>query len=123
MRATQTTQPSQKRKRSSVLITELDGSMASTQTCPPSLSASSAPSRQKRRQKLKEQQIKNESITSTIKSTADRNQETQLSDFQAGNCSHDQPYTTQYYISPNHEGQETSMTVREAECASDSDTD
>ena len=123
MRATRTTQPSQKRKRSSILITELDGSMELTQTCPPSLSASSAPSRLKRRQKLKEQQINNKSITSTIKSTADRNQEAQLSDFQAGNCSHDQQYPTQYYISPNHEGPENSLTVREAECASDSDTD
>ena len=56
-KATRAIQPSHKRKRSSPSITESDESMASTQTCPPNLSANTAPSRQKRRQILKQQQI------------------------------------------------------------------
>ena len=94
MRAT-TTEPSEKRRRSSPSLTESDESMASTQTCPPILSANSEPSRQKRRQMLKEQQIKNKFIISTIKNTAARNQDTEQSNFQVGPCSTKQPYPTQ----------------------------
>ena len=72
---------------------------------------------------LKEQQAKNKFKILTIKKTAARNQDTKLSDFQAGTYSPDQPYPTQYYISPNYEGPENSMTVCEAEFASHSDTD
>ena len=36
-----------------------------------------------------------------------------------GPCSSDQPYPTQYYVSPRYEGPETSKMVSEAECASD----
>ena len=41
---------------------------------------------QDKRQMLKEQQVKNKSIISTIKKVAERNQEPQLSDFQVGTC-------------------------------------
>ena len=150
IRATPTTQPSKKRKRWSPSITDLDESMASTQYCLPDLSASSAPTRQKRCQKLKEQQIMTKSIISTIRKTADQNRETQTSHFQVGTLAPDQPYPTQYYISPNygfamsfamifmislyprlstfclanrHCGFWTRMTVRKEECSSNSDTD
>ena len=123
MRATPIAQPSQKRKRSSPSITELEESMALPQTCPQNLSSSSAPSRQRRRKMLEEQQLKNKSIISKIKKTAEPNEEPHLSDFQVETCSPDQPHPTKYYISPNYEGPETSMTVCEAECASESDTD
>ena len=83
--ASTTAQLSQKR-RSSPSITESDKSMASTQICPSNLTAGSAPSRQKRHQMLKEQQIKNKFIISTIKNTAARNQDTEQSDFQVGPC-------------------------------------
>ena len=84
MRAPTTTQPSQKRRRSSPSITESAKSMAFTQTCPPNLTANSAPSQQKRRQMPKEQQIKNKPIISTIKNIAARNKDKKLSDFQVG---------------------------------------
>ena len=76
MRATTAKQPSQKRKISSPSITKTDESMVSTQTCPPNLSANTAPCRQKKRQMLKQQQIQNKSVISTIKNTAARNQAT-----------------------------------------------
>ena len=88
MRATTAIQPSQKRRRLSQSITEYDESMASTQTFPPNLSANTAPSRQKRRQILKQQQIQHKFIISTIKSTAARNQDTKQSIFAVGPCLH-----------------------------------
>ena len=81
IRATTTIQPVQKRRISSSSITESDEYMASTQFCPPNLSANSASSRQKRRQMLKEQQIRNKSIITAIKITAARNQDTEQSGF------------------------------------------
>ena len=80
--ATKTTtaiQPSHKQKRSSPSITESDELMASTQTCPPNLSAKTAPSRQKRRQMIIQQQTQNKSIVSTIKTTAALNQDAEQS--------------------------------------------
>ena len=94
MRATTTTQPSRKRERSSPSITESDESMVFAQTCPPNLLGSSAPSKQKRLQMLKEQQKKNQFIISTIKNTAARNQNSEPSNLQVGPCSPDQPYPT-----------------------------
>ena len=123
MRATTTTQHSQKRRRASPSITESDESMASAQTCQPNLSANSAPSQLMRRQILKKQQIKNKFIIFTIKNTSARSQDTQQSNFQLGPCSPNQPNPTQCCVSPNNEGPENSLTVREAEYASDSDAD
>ena len=57
-KATESFQPTQKRKRSSPSITESDESLASTQTCPLATSSSSAPSRQKRRQSEMQLEIK-----------------------------------------------------------------
>ena len=48
-------QPMQKRKRSSTSITESDESKESMQTCPLILSSTTAPSKQKRRQMIKQQ--------------------------------------------------------------------
>ena len=73
-RATEALQPSQKRKHSSPSITELDESLASTKTSPPIASSTSAPSRQKRRQMIKQQQIQYKSIVSKIQKTAASNQ-------------------------------------------------
>ena len=123
MRATPRTQPSQKQKTPSPSITESNESMALTQTCPEICQQECVPSRQKRGQMLIEQQLKNKSIISTIKNSADQNQETESSDFQVGTCSPCQPNLTQYYFSPNYEGPDTSLTVRKAECASDSEMD
>ena len=52
-KATEALQHTQKRKRSSPSITESDKSMTSTQNCPPTLSSTSAPPRQRRRQMIK----------------------------------------------------------------------
>ena len=73
-KATEALQPSQKRKRSSPSITEPDESLASKQTCPPTVSSTSAPTRQKRRHMIKQQQIQNKYILRTIQNTAARNQ-------------------------------------------------
>ena len=78
-KATAILQPLHKGKRSSPSITESDKSMASTQTCPPNLSSNSAPSIQKRRQMIKQQQIQNKSIVATIKNTAFRNEDANFS--------------------------------------------
>ena len=115
-------QPIQKRKRSSPSITESDESLASTQTCPPTISSSSAPSRQKRRQLIKQTQIQNKSIVSTIQKTAAKSQNVEC-DYTVGPCSPVQTYPTQCSISPNYEGPETSMTVGEAERLYESDSD
>ena len=110
-KATEALQPSQKRKRSSP-----------TQTCPPTVSSTSAPSRQKRRQMNKQQQIKNKSILSTIQKTAarDQNEET---NFSVGPCTAVQMFPRQYCVSQKYEGPQHSMTVREAECAYESESD
>ena len=95
-KATTAIQPSYKRKRSSPSISELDESMASTHTCPPKLSSNTAPSRQKRRQMKKQQQIQNKSIVSTIKNTSARNQVAEEWNFRVGSCLPIQTYPTQY---------------------------
>ena len=121
-KATEALQPSRKRKRSSATITESDESLASTHICPPTVSSTSAPSRQKRSQMSKQQQIQNKSIVSTIQKTAARNQNEET-DFSVGPCSPVQTFPTQYYVSSNYEGSEHSMTVREVECTYESDSD
>ena len=90
---------------------------------PPTLSASKVPSRQERQQMLKQQLIENKSIISAIQKTAAQNPEVQSLDLQFRTCSPDQPYPTEYYVSPNYEEPEARMTVKEAKCASDSDSD
>ena len=93
-KATEALQPTHKRKRSSPSITESDESLASTQTCPPTAASTLAPSRQKRRQLIKQQQIQNKSIVSTIQKAA-TNQNVE-SDFTVGPCSPVQSFPTQY---------------------------
>ena len=73
-KATETFQPIPKRKRSSPSFTESDKSLASIQTCPPTTSSSSAPSRQKRRQLIKQKRIQNKSIVSKIQKSAAKGQ-------------------------------------------------
>ena len=121
-KATEASQPSQKRKRSSPSVTESDKSLASTQTCPPTASSNSAPSRQKRRQMIKEQKIQKKSIVKTIQNTAARNQNEETN-FSVGPFSPIQTYPTQYYVSPKYEGPENSIKIREAECTYESDSD
>ena len=121
-KATEALQPTQKRKRSFPWITESDQSLASTQTCPLTASSTSTLSRQKRRQLIKQQQIQNKSIVSTIQKAATNNQNVE-SDFTVGPCWPVKSFPTQYYISPNYEGPETSMTVGEAERIYESDSD
>ena len=111
-----------KRKRSSPSITESDESLASVQTCPPTTSSSTAPSRSKKRQLIKETQKQNESIITSIRKAAAQSQNVET-DFIVGPCSPVQTYPTQYCISPNNEVPETSMTVAEAERLYESDTD
>ena len=121
-KATEALQPSHKRKRSSPSVTESDESLATTQTCPPTISSTSAPSRQKRRQMVKQQQMQKKSIVSTIQKTAASNQNVE-SDFTVGPCSLVQSFPTQYNVSPYYEGPETSMTVGEVERVYESDSD
>ena len=111
-----------KRQRSTPSVTESDESLASVQTCPPTASSSSAPSRNKRRQIIKQTQIKNKSLISAIKTAAAQSQHNE-SDFTVDPCSPAQSYPTQYYISPNYEGPEASKTVGEAERFYESDND
>ena len=111
-----------KRQRSTPSVTESDESFASVQTCPPTAASSSAPSRNKRRQIIKQTQMKNKSIILAIKTAAAQSQPNE-SDFTVGPCSPAQFYPTQYYISPNYEGPEASMTVGEAERIYESDSD
>ena len=121
-KATKALQPTQRRKRPSPSITESDENLASTQTCPPTASSISDPSRQKRRQLFKQKQIQNKSIVSTIQKIAAKTQNVE-SDYTVAPCSPVQIYPTQYYVSPNYEGPETSMTVGEAERIYESDSD
>ena len=103
-----------KRKRSSPSITESDESLASVQTCPPTTSSSTAPSRNKRRQLIKQTHIQKRSIVSSIMKVSAQSQDVKT-DYTVGQCSPVQTYRTQCYISPNYEGPDTSMTVGEAE--------
>ena len=96
-KATDVLQPITKRKRSSTSITESDESLASIQTCPPTTFSSSAPSRQKRRQLIKQTQIQNKPIVSTIQKSAAKSQNVE-SDYTVGPCYLVQTYPTQYYI-------------------------
>ena len=121
-KATAALQPLSKRKRSSPSITESDESLASVQTCPPTTSSSTAHSRSKRRQLIKQTQIQNKSIISSIRKAAAQSQNVET-DYTVGQCSPVQKYPTQYYISPNYEGPETSMTVGGAERLYESDSD
>ena len=111
-----------KRKRSSPSITESDESLASVQTCPPTTYSSTAPSRNKRRQLIKQTQIKNKSIVSSIKKVAAQSQDVETN-CTVGQCSPVQKFLIQYYISPYYEGPETSMTVGETERLYESDSD
>ena len=120
-KATAALQP-MKRKRSSPSITESDESLASVQTCPPTTSNSTALSRSKRRQLIKQTQMQNNSIITSIQKAQAQSQHVETY-FTVRPCSPLQTYPTQYYISPNYEGPETSMTVGEAERLYESDTD
>ena len=105
-----------KSQRSTPSVTTLDESIASVQNCPSTASSSSAPSRNKRRQNIKHIQIQDRSIISAIKTAAAQSQHNK-SDFTVGPCSPAQSYLTQYYISPNYEGPEASMTVDDEKLA------
>ena len=119
-KATAALQPLKTERSSS--ITESDEFLASVQTCPPTTSSSTAPSRSKRRQLIKKTQIQNKSVVASIKKAATQSQHVET-DFTVGPCSPVQTYPIQYYISPNNEGPESSMTVGEAERLYESDTD
>ena len=93
-----------KRQRSTPSVTESDETIASVQICSPIASSSSATSRNKRRQIIRQTQIQNRSIISTLKTAAAQSQHNE-SDFIVGPCSPAQSYPTQYYISPNYENQ------------------
>ena len=75
-----------KRKRFSPSITESGESLASVQTCPPTTSSSTAPSRNKRRQIIKQTSIKNKSIVSSIKKVAAQSQDMET-DYTVGQSS------------------------------------
>ena len=64
---------------------------------------------------IKQQQVQNNSIVTTIQNRAacNKNEETI---FSVGPCTPVQTYPTQYYVFPNYEGPENSMTVREVKC-------
>ena len=111
-----------KRKRSTPSVTESDVSVTSVQTCPPTTSSPGVYARNKSRQIIKQKQIQNKSIISSIKTTAAQSQQSEI-DFLVGPCSPTQSYPTQYYVSPTYEGQESSMTVGEAERYYERDSD
>ena len=110
-----------KRQRSTPSVTASDESIASAQNCPSTASSSSAPSRNKRRQIIKQTQILNRSIISAKKTAAAQSQHNEA-DFTVGPCSPAQSYPIQYYISPNYEGPDASTTVGEAERFYESDS-
>ena len=64
---------------------------------------------------------KNKDLISTIKTTGSQNPDCPETNLQIETCSPDIPYPTQNYVSQKYE--ETAMTVREAKCTSDSDSD
>ena len=111
-----------KRQSSTPSVTVSEESIESVQNCPSTASSSSATSRNKRRQIIKQTQIQNRSIISAIKTAAAQSQHDET-DFTVGPCSPAQSYPTQYYILPNYEGPEASMTVGEAERFYESDSD
>ena len=111
-----------KRQRATPSVSESDESLASVQTCRPTASSSSAPSRNKKRKIIKQTQIKNKSLISAIKTAAAHSQHNE-SDFTVGPRSPAQTYPTQYYILLNYEEPEASMTVGEAERFFESDSD
>ena len=81
-----------------------------------------SPSRKKRRQLIKQTQIKIKSIASSIKKVAAQSQDVET-DYTVGQFSPVPTFLTQYYISPNYEGPETSMTVGEAKRLYKSESD
>ena len=104
-------------------ITASDESIASVQNCPSTASSSSAPSRNKRRQIIRQTQIQNRPIISTTIEMAETQSQHDETDFTVGPCSLAQSYPTQYYIWPNYEEPEASMTVGVAERFYESDSD
>ena len=111
-----------KRKRSTPSVTESDESITSVQTCPPTTSSPGIIARNKRRQIINQQQIQNRSIISAIQTAAAQTQQTE-SDFTVGPCSPSQSYPTQFYVSPNYDGPESTMSVGEAERYYESNSD
>ena len=101
-----------KRKRSTVSVTESDESANSVQTCPPTTSSTGAIGKHKRRQNIKKQQIENKSIISAIQTAAAQSNQEETN-FTVGPCSPTTSYPTQFYVSPNYEEPELSMTVGE----------
>ena len=71
---------------------------------------------------IKQKQIRNKSIVSTIQKTATNNQNVE-SYFTVGPCSPVQSFPTQNYVSPTYERPETSMTFGEAERIYEKDPD
>ena len=101
-KATAALQSSTKMKRSSPSITESDESLASVQTCPPTASSFLAPSRNKRRQLIKQTQIQNKSMVSSINKAAAKSLNVQT-DNTVHPCSPVQRNPTQYHVSQNYE--------------------
>ena len=110
-----------KRKRSAISTTESDESVTPIQSCPPTPSTA-AIGKQKRRQNLKKQQIENKSIISAIQTAAAQSNQEELN-FTVGPSSPTTSYPTQFYVSPNYEEPELSMTVGEAERYYESESD
>ena len=111
-----------KRKRSAISTTESDESVNPVQSCPPTTPSTSAIGKQKRRQNIKKQQIENKSIISAIQTAAAQSNQEE-SNFAVGPCSPTTSYPTQFYVSPNYEEPELSMTVGEAERYYESESD
>ena len=111
-----------KRKRSRVSVTESDESATLVQTCPPTTSSTGAIGKHKRRQNNKKQQIENKSIISAIQ-TAAAPSNLEETNFTDDPCSPTTSYPTQFYVSPNYEEPELSMTVGEAERYYESESD
>ena len=111
-----------KRKRSAISTTESDESVTPIQSCPPTTPSTAAIGKQKRRQNLKKQQIENKSIISAIQTAAAQSNQEE-SNFTVGPCSPTTSYPTQFYVSPNYEEPELSMTVGEAERYYESESD
>ena len=111
-----------KRKGSAISTTESDESVTPIQSCPPTTPSTAAIGKQKRRQNLKKQQIENKSIISAIQTAAAQSNQEE-SNFTVGLCSPTTSYPTQFYVSPNYEEPELSMTVGEAERYYESESD
>ena len=111
-----------KRKRSTVSVRASDESANSVQIFPPSTSSTGANGKHKRRQNIKKQQIENKSIISAIQTAAAQSNQEETN-FTVGPCSPTPSYPTQFYVSPNYEEPELSMTVGEAERYYESESD